>query len=955
MAGKMKALQLWCQQKTSGYKNVNITNMTTSWRDGLAFCALIHHYRPDLIDFDSLDKENVLHNNKLAFEIAEKELEIAALLDPEDMVAMKVPDKLSVITYVSQYYNNLNKLQPAAKGAPMKRTASPPPVKVEVKRVAKDTELTKPVLKEKVQKFSICEICKKKVHLVERYIDEGKVYHRHCHRTQSLSGIYRREGSVAMHNYMDTSATHQKPNDPPIDTKTNPFKAQVLQSKTNKASEVPKTDSSKPGKEEKPTPVSSDSKAGRHFHVTDMVSKFSTNNSEKQWIPPSKRHSRTPSPSSVSRNSTDSSELKSSPLKEPHVGSKSSPKHTWTPSSTSSVGSSKRNSTESADTKDGNPFEDAAEEPTVVAKTPDKLSVHSSPDKKVNHDKKPEPSTNANKIDLTTKDPVVNNSNNEVLSPSATKDMLPSLLKSLADVKEQKQQDKKAFLTVKNDISPTSKTEPLIKELPKVTQPPIPSSRTEIAKQEYLEKPKPQPRLSKASSNTTSDTNQDEVDYNDSLNPFADSDTEMNEEPSPDADESLNPFGEEEENEEAESSDGGNPFGEDEETYDDKTSEPQTRTENGRRTINVAGPNELRVNPFTQEYEHKKEAKAIAVAEGTPPKPPSRRKGHAPPPPQRPVTPKASPHKASEKKVLSPPSVVPPERKHKRAAPSWKNEMEKKMEKVNDANKTDGKYVAKTNLKTPSPSSAPAATKTPTPSPSSKSNKGVSRLPSKPARPAPGFGFPLVKRKVKSQMTEEEISTEMKVLDVQLKDLEKKGVKLEEVLRDDMDSAIQRAPHAFSLSFWLSCNDHKPESDQMLSDWFDLVQQKNKLVRRETDLVFLMQQQRLEQQHADVEFKIRKLLNKPDNEKTDAEKEEEAKLVEDLVKIVERRNTIINSIEEARVKEEEEDAAYDMMKKMQRDSPNDSDTTKKKKKNKVKKMFSKRKKPEKSQSSSQQE
>uniref|UniRef100_A0A5F8GUV2 Spectrin beta chain n=1 Tax=Monodelphis domestica TaxID=13616 RepID=A0A5F8GUV2_MONDO len=81
------ALLLWCQMKTAGYPEVNIQNFTTSWRDGLAFNALIHRHRPDLVDFSKLTKSNATYNLQRAFHTAEQQLGLARLLDPEGEVS----------------------------------------------------------------------------------------------------------------------------------------------------------------------------------------------------------------------------------------------------------------------------------------------------------------------------------------------------------------------------------------------------------------------------------------------------------------------------------------------------------------------------------------------------------------------------------------------------------------------------------------------------------------------------------------------------------------------------------------------------------------------------------------------------------------------------------------------------------------------------------------------------
>ncbi|XP_026085189.1 spectrin beta chain, erythrocytic-like isoform X2 [Carassius auratus] len=107
------ALLLWCQMKTAGYPNVNITNFTTSWKDGMAFNALIHKHRPDLVDYGNLKRSNPTHNLQQAFNVAEKNLGVTKLLDPED-VFTENPDEKSIITYVVAFYHYFSKMKALA-------------------------------------------------------------------------------------------------------------------------------------------------------------------------------------------------------------------------------------------------------------------------------------------------------------------------------------------------------------------------------------------------------------------------------------------------------------------------------------------------------------------------------------------------------------------------------------------------------------------------------------------------------------------------------------------------------------------------------------------------------------------------------------------------------------------------------------------------------------------------
>jgi len=97
----------WCQCRTRSYKGIKIENFSTSWNDGMAFCALIHHFYPDAFDFDKLDPKNRRYNFDLAFRTADEKAGVMALLDVDDMVAMKKPDWKCVFTYVQALYKKL--------------------------------------------------------------------------------------------------------------------------------------------------------------------------------------------------------------------------------------------------------------------------------------------------------------------------------------------------------------------------------------------------------------------------------------------------------------------------------------------------------------------------------------------------------------------------------------------------------------------------------------------------------------------------------------------------------------------------------------------------------------------------------------------------------------------------------------------------------------------------------
>ncbi|KAM8877360.1 F-actin-monooxygenase MICAL2 isoform 6-T7 [Synchiropus picturatus] len=97
-------LLTWCQRQLEGYKNVTVSDLTLSWKSGLALCALIHRFKPQLIDFDSLSEDDTAANLQLAFDVSEREFGIRPLASVTELCDGLELDKAKMISYLSKFY-----------------------------------------------------------------------------------------------------------------------------------------------------------------------------------------------------------------------------------------------------------------------------------------------------------------------------------------------------------------------------------------------------------------------------------------------------------------------------------------------------------------------------------------------------------------------------------------------------------------------------------------------------------------------------------------------------------------------------------------------------------------------------------------------------------------------------------------------------------------------------------
>ncbi|XP_066176138.1 MICAL-like protein 1 isoform X2 [Sylvia atricapilla] len=907
MSGPRGALQAWCRRQCEGYRGVEIRDLSTSFRDGLAFCAILHRHRPDLLDFDSLSKDDVYENNRLAFELAEQELGIPALLDPNDMVSMKVPDCLSIMTYVSQYYNHFNNPSQASIPPPMKRptAASSPPLlshKTPVAAIESPSapqgaavlenawsgeQLVAPILSclcvvsqddvplepsERSQRSTLsstCAACQQHVHLVQRYLAEGKLYHRHCFRCKECSstllpGSYKpgseagtfvctqHRGKVAMSGKAERrpSPDRQSP-----ELKTEAEAGSMGEKALQAGAEVGKDDGdSQESVAEIPMPAEG---------LAGPAEKDSTASKAETLIPPAHAGNEAPvsqtpprppipsrpagltqdkassldgrlrdsRPTPAPRKATDASAL-FPPTSHPVPRPRSTLQGEGSECGPSMVNGRVPEPSPPVPKPRGRPCSSDRGGAAVRAKDPPWMAlVQAEPKKKP---APPPPPGNSNETPSRTSEEEDGEEVGKARSEESRSDTIePKLYNPFeeedeeevesADTQKSTPEQEQSETAAKPlhpwyGITPTSS--PKAKKRPAPRAPNAsPLVHHPISRLSHSEPSSstPSPALSLESINSESsakvlgDTDEASV-------PKSSSEPTVH---MPTA---------------AKTSSADAPLAS--VSSKDRPAVPASLSTNS----SFSSSSELaslsgEMQPSTLQTSRSISTGSLKTSPSRlPPKPPA---GASPTPILL-----ASDGGAGSPKTSSSPK------------PQLKSSC-----KENPFNRK------------PSPAASPSA---------KKPTKG-----SKPVRPpAPGHGFPLIKRKVQTDqyIPEEDIYGEMDAIEHQLDELEHRGVALEEKLR--------------------SAENDNPE-DSLLVDWFKLIHEKHMLVRHESELIYIFKQQNLEQRQSDVEYELRCLLNKPEKDWTDEDRGREKVLMQELVTIIEQRNAIVNCLDEDRQREEE--------------------------------------------------
>ncbi|XP_037369493.1 MICAL-like protein 1 [Talpa occidentalis] len=803
MAGPRGALLAWCRRQCAGYRGVDVRDLSGSFRDGLAFCAILHRHRPDLLDFDSLSKDNVFENNQLAFEVAEKELGIPALLDPNDMVSMSVPDCLSIMTYVSQYYNHF--ASPGQDGVSPPRAglgpSSPPseaPSPAEPGAGVQSEALSSGSLAEQGAHrtpSSTCAACQQHVHLVQRYLAEGKLYHRHCFRCRQCSstllpGAYRsgaEEGTFVCAEQcarLGPGARSGAKPGPPSQAKPQPITEEAKDGEgsvpcptvvTPKASpETRPQIPSKPRVPDKPQELASPLAS----RPTPAPRKTSESSAPMPATPP------TPRPRASLQHENSVEQVGGSGLANGRLHEAPVPKPRGTPKLSERTPAPRKEPpwitlVQAEPKKKPAPLPPNSSSPRPPRRVEDGGEEGAAPQSLAASGLEPKP-YNPFEEEEEEEEPAA--------APSPAAHPAPTPLESTPK-----------SLHPWYGITPTSS--PKTKKRPAPRAPSASPLAFHVSRLSHSEPPSatPSPALSVESLSSESC--------------------------------SQAPGGE-------------------------LLEPPAVPKSSSEPAVHAPGTPATSANSSLSSSGELVQPSMGRKPQASPGSAPGARAGLSAP-------------LAQPRSGVAPTPLLLVD---KGPAPSPGTSPQLQVKSSCKENPFNRKA---------SPTASPAI---------KKATKG-----SKPARPpAPGHGFPLIKRKVQADqyIPEEDIHSEMDTIERQLDALEHRGVLLEGKLRGG-------APEG--------------REDDLLVDWFRLIHEKHLLVRRESELIYVFKQQNLEQRQADVEYELRCLLNKPEKDWTEEDRDREKVLMQELVTLIEQRNAIVNCLDEDRQREEEEDKMLEAM------------------------------------------
>uniref|UniRef100_W5K147 Molecule interacting with CasL protein 1 n=1 Tax=Astyanax mexicanus TaxID=7994 RepID=W5K147_ASTMX len=202
---RLSDLLSWCQKHTAWCNRVQVKDLSQSWKSGLALCALIHHFRPKLIDMSRLKEKDAKFNNQLAFDILQREFGIEPIMSASDMATSKEIDQLSMVLYLTQVHNAFTET-PVHKSLSLSRTRSAVFFLNKLKHNSLQRRKVGPVseLPPAEPGSSECYFCHQQLYVLERGSAEGKFFHRSCFTCQQC-GTTLRQGGYTF--YPDTAST----------------------------------------------------------------------------------------------------------------------------------------------------------------------------------------------------------------------------------------------------------------------------------------------------------------------------------------------------------------------------------------------------------------------------------------------------------------------------------------------------------------------------------------------------------------------------------------------------------------------------------------------------------------------------------------------------------------------------------------------------------------------------